>query len=190
MTYNDVLYHAAELAGRTRDKLPLAEAAMLRAFMAVHYRVIWRRAWWPESVVDPEEVAVTNRRFSKRAGTETEMGDIVGVYDRDPLATTLYEPIEFEERNGEVLVFSPAAAVWVEYQAPAPDLLVLTAEALAATVIPKRFANALALNAAGHLLEADGTQTGGPLGAAYLRLAEETLGEEQGSITTPDRWRR
>ncbi|CAK0781000.1 hypothetical protein CCP3SC15_850011 [Gammaproteobacteria bacterium] len=188
MTYDDVLYHAAELAGRTRDKLPLGEAAMLRAFLAVYYRQAWRRAWWPESVVDPEKVTVTNRRFTKREGTATEMGDIVGVYDRDPLATTLFTPLPFEERNGEVLVLDPAAEVYVEYQAPAPELLGLTAAALSATVIPRRFAAALALNAAGHLLQADLTTAA--QGQSYLRMADDALAEEQNSVVTPEHWIR
>jgi hypothetical protein len=57
-----------------------------------------------------------------------------------------------------------------------------------ATEIPRRFASALALNAAGNLLMADVATAA--QGGAYLKMADDALEEEQNSTAIPDRWCR
>src|SRR5438105_4551069 len=119
VTYNDVLYRAAELAGRTRDKVPVSEAAMLRGFLAAELMEVWNVAAWPDLTENPEQVTVSDRSFSKREGAANEMGDILGVTTADPRTTTKFRNVSFEEGDGEVKIDAALSSVWVEWQTPA-----------------------------------------------------------------------
>lgn len=67
--YSDIINRAAELAGRTRDKLPVSEATILQGFAAVTLQSVWNKAIWPELTPDPLAIAPsTNRQFSKNEG--------------------------------------------------------------------------------------------------------------------------
>lgn len=63
--YTDVLYRAAELAGRPRDKLPVSEATMLQSSIAVDLEDLWNRVAWPELNPDPLNVTVVGQKFTK-----------------------------------------------------------------------------------------------------------------------------
>lgn len=64
VAYSDVLYRAAELAGRTRDKVPVSEALMLRGFLAAELAEVWNMHPWPELIPGIAELSVTARRSS------------------------------------------------------------------------------------------------------------------------------
>ncbi len=46
--YNEMLYRAAEAAGRTRDNLPLAEAALLKSVFALELPRVWTGEDWDD----------------------------------------------------------------------------------------------------------------------------------------------
>jgi hypothetical protein len=51
VTYQDILNQAAEVAGRTRDKLPVKEALMCQGFIATALREVWNGQYqWPELI--------------------------------------------------------------------------------------------------------------------------------------------
>lgn len=178
---------AAELAGRTRDKIPVSEATILLGFIASDLLEIWNMQAWPELVPDPEQMAVTDRRIGKRLGLATELGDVLGVFTANPLATTRYRHVEWEEADGFIRVHGSNALLWVEYMLPAPDLLNVAAADLEATTIPRRFGNYLSMRAAGQLLGADGdTQTG----AAWVNLAEQAMTREVNRLAPAPAHRR
>lgn len=64
--YNDVLNAAAELAGRTRDKIPPSEATMLKGYFAADLAEVWNKHPWNDLIVDPfYQAAPVGRRFLK-----------------------------------------------------------------------------------------------------------------------------
>lgn len=66
--YNDVLYRAAELAGRTRDKLPVSEAKMMQGYFAVDLQGVWNAQAWPELIPDFYQAAPNGRAVTKSQG--------------------------------------------------------------------------------------------------------------------------
>lgn len=270
VAYSDVFNRAAELAGRTRDRVPTSEATMLQGYISIQLQDIWNRALWPELRPDPvlAEPDADNRQFSKNEyngpapasvllcqldyatpdlffsitcatahqmqtgayltieqnedatinaaflGTwqveafsatvlhvviadqhaafgnadveiqrPQEMGDILAVWTANPLVTTKYRAISFEEGDGVVRVFESRATVYVEYVLPRPDLMSLSGSELNDYAIPGRFSNILALHASGTLLKADGL----PAGATNIGLAEAALRDELNRLVLPTR---
>ncbi len=172
--YYDVLYWAAELAGRPRDKVPPSEFTMLMGFVGTDLMNLWNAQPWPELIPDPVQVSPVNRQFAKNEGDDNEMGDILGVYTANPLITTRFRSLEFEEGDNAVRLAEAVAPVWVEYMLPAVDLTAATPE-LSGFPIPRRFAAYLKLRGAGHLLRADGQTAAGD---EFLGLAESALRAE------------
>lgn len=67
--YNDILYAAAELAGRTRDKLPPSEATMLKAYFAADLQNVWNKQPWNDLIPYPfYAVAPNGRTFGLNEG--------------------------------------------------------------------------------------------------------------------------
>lgn len=71
--YQTILNHAAELAGRSRNKLPTEERAMLRGYLAAYLTTLWTAEAWPELMV-LEECAVANRQIDRREGRRMVSG--------------------------------------------------------------------------------------------------------------------
>lgn len=65
VTYESVLNHAVELAGRTRDKLPPSEELMVRGFIDAWLRRVWTQYRHPELTII-EEMTPDERVISKR----------------------------------------------------------------------------------------------------------------------------
>ena len=186
-TYNDVLYRAGELAGRTRDKLPLSEATMLQGFLATELEDVWRSQAWPELVMDFVQVTCdANRLFSKNEGLAGELGEILTVASANPRVTTRYRCLGFEERDDEVWVDEGLAQPWVEAMLPPPDLMSLSEAPLANQTLPGRFRNYLSFMAAAHLLNADVPGSGG----VWLGLAERALAKQVQRLAAPPDWRQ
>jgi hypothetical protein len=176
VTYNDIMFAAAEVAGRTRDKIPPSEAIMLQAFLATALRDIWQGAYqWPELIPAIVSVQTTNRVFSKQEGNAGEMGDILGVWTNNPQVTTSYVMCRFYEQNDAVQLEDGGGTVWVEYMLPRPDLMQVPANQLAAYAIPDRFRNYLVYVAAGNLVRADGQMAQGD---EILALAQSEISTE------------
>lgn len=158
VTYAEILYQAAEAAGRTRDKIPTKEALMLQNFLATGLREIWNANFqWPELIPAITSTAAAAGSFSKNEGTANELGDILGVWTANPQTTTRYLALRFEERDG--VVFLPDGGqtlVWVEYMLPCPNLTELSGQTLLDYTLPARLRNYLAFSAAGNLLRSDG----------------------------------
>lgn len=192
--YSDVLNQAAEVAGRTRDKLPVKEALMCQGFLATALREVWNGNYqWPELIklvqVLPVNPAVTVQNIPKQEGTANALGDILGVWTGNPQGTYQYYGLRFEEQDNAVyLPDGPQASVWVEYMLPCPDLNAFNATtqpALLAYPIPVRFRNFLAWSAAGHLCRADGQVAQGD---EFLALARsEIIIEQQRLAPVPRR---
>jgi len=184
ITYNEMLYRAAEAAGRTRDNLPVEEAAVLKSIFASELPDVWASEDWDD--LRQPLLAVTldsTRSFRNPYGT-VELGEVLAVLAVPATGYSPWQRLEFyrtgdtytvlpwlkdTEAGGQVPVGSTVLVYW---QSPCPDLLGLDAAALAALTIPSVFGNYLALRGAGHLLAADG-QAG--LAGVQYRLAEEQL---------------
>jgi hypothetical protein len=210
ITYNEVLYRAAEAAGRVRSALPVAEATMLKSILALELRSIWYRCDWNELIPDPLQVTVTNAAFSKNEGSTDplapELGDILGVYTGNPRNfTQQWFDLAFDEGDDAVRLRPPEptapawpwwwqllngsmpSTVWVEYQLPCPDLNSLGATELANYELPEKFGPWLAARAAGHLLLGDGATA---MAGVQLGMAETYRQEQEARITRPEwRWR-
>ena len=65
ITYQEVLYRAAEAAGRTRSSLPVSEALILKSVFNLELDKCWGAAEWNELIPNPLAVAVVNGEFSK-----------------------------------------------------------------------------------------------------------------------------
>lgn len=174
-TYIQIQNLAAELAGRTRDKLPPSEATMLLGFIAVELDQLWNSQAWPELNPDIEAITVTNRQFSKREGDADEIGDVLGIYSANPATTTRFRSVGFSEIDETVRIDESLASVYVDYLLPAPELLEVAAAALDATEIPLRFKKILAFRAGAFLRGIDGQleMAGSLLGVASSALADE-----------------
>lgn len=202
ITYNEILYRAAETAGRVRTQIPVPEAAMLKSILSMELRRIWQGMDWNELIPDPIEVAVTDGQFSKNEGSTNEaapeMGDILGVWTGNPRNYSgQYLALAHDEGDGVVRLRPPESGtgdsvsmpetVWVEYQLPCPDLVGVAAADLAEYPLPEKFAPWLAARAAGHLLSADGATS---LAGVQFGLAEVYLQEQEARITRPEwRWK-
>lgn len=103
-SYNDVLFRAAELAGRTRDKIPVSEATMLQGFLAVALQRVWTIALWPELIPDPLAVTVSaNRQFSKNEGNSVN-GQI-----SKPVT---FSPVNVTSANGSTATLTMGASTY------------------------------------------------------------------------------
>lgn len=182
VAYLDVLNQAAEVAGRTRDKLPVKEALMCQGFFATALREIWNGQYqWPELIPPVSAVPTNASSFSKLEGQSNAMGDILGVWTANPQITNRYQGLRFEE--GDNLVWLPdggQALVYVEYMLPCPDLNAFNGDALKTYPIPVRFRNFLAWTAAGHLCRADGQVAQGD---EFLALGQSEIMVEQRRLT-------
>lgn len=183
VTYNDILYRAAEMAGRTRDKLPVSEATILRAALAVDLEDVWNKQCWPELIPDPVQVDVESQQFDK---DEDEMGDVLTVLTANPLVTTKWRLVGFQERDGAVWIDENRASVWVEYLLPMPDLMAVEDDELATYEIPQRFRAYLSLRGAGALLNADLAGSGN----GVLGQAEAALVNQIQRLPPPPEWRQ
>lgn len=187
VTYNDILYKAAELAGRTRDKLLTIEATMLKGYIAADLIELWNSQAWPDLNPVPLAVTVSSRQFSRNEGAANEMGDILCVLSANPLTTSRLRNIGFSEIDGSVVIEEDLAQVYVDYILPAPDLMIDVAEDdLPAYEIPRRFANILACRAAEKLLRADGDLNGA---GVQHGMAESALNTELTRLPPQPWWR-
>lgn len=182
-TYNDVQNLAAELAGRPRDKLPVADATILRASFASELPEIWNRDAWPELCDHLESVALdANNAFSLREGDADEMGDILAVIEGgNPLTTTAVRKVEsFTRLNNRVVVVGTESTVYVDWQTPCPDLLAAAYDSGTAT-LPRRFKLALAARGAAQLVLQDDPGLSGVLKG----MAEADLSRQAARIRKP-----
>ena len=193
ITYNEMLYRAAEAAGRTRDNLPVEEAAVLKSIFASELPDVWASEDWD----DLREPILTvtlddNDEFANPYNT-TELGEVLGIYSQDPNGSTPWQRLDFYKQQDQFHVTQGAVdgrvpvpvpdTVYVYYQTACPDLLALTGTALANQEIPTFIGNYLALRGAGHLLAADGAAT---LAGVQFRLAQEQLGFSRTLIKRPN----
>ena len=185
-TFGDILYQAAELAQRTRDKLPGQEQISVQGFLATEFQLLFTSQAWPELIPAIVAVAPANRMFSKNEGAANEMGDILGVMHRNPETGSRRDPgyVAFSEGDNTVYVDSNATSLWVEYLLPYPGVTfvdlqpgVLAWPAFLLAVCPRRWRNILAHRAAGHLLNSDGNAAGAGVqyGLAQAALVSEIL---------------
>lgn len=175
--YQDIQNQAAEVAGRTRDKLPVKEQLMVQGFAATALREIWNGQYqWPELIPNILAQVVNGQTFSKNEGAANELGDVLGVWTADPTVTPRYLGLRFEERNGVVwLPDGPQGTVYVEYMLPCPDLNTFnstTNPTLLAYTVPTRLRNYLAWSMAGHLARSDGQVAQGD---EFLALAQSEI---------------
>ena len=166
----------------------------------------------PDTPADPTTATTVSAAIliDRRIGQVNEIGDVVGMYSANPQTTTLWRDLDWEysglssilitDRNNLVTFFwtpdglgsgswsvPTPLTVYLEWQAPAPDLMVLSDTALAALTIPTRMANYCAYRAAGQLFRGDGQHEAG---AEYMAQAEGLLADELTQIKLPPRHRR
>lgn len=190
VTYEQVFDLAVQLAGRTPENVPVSEATMLQAFCAGELRDLWKKEAWPELCDNLTEVALIDGAFSKNAGEDDEMGDILAVFDADPRVAQAWHrfaPHRITEGNGRVYVKTSRETVWVDYQLPVPDLLDASLvgptneAALLAVTLPERFRMALAYRGAAHLLATEDPALAG----TYANAAEAELQRMASQVRKP-----
>lgn len=190
VTYEQVFDLCVQLAGRSPDNVPAQEATMLRAFFAAELPDLWRKEAWPELCAIAEQTLTANV-FSKHAGTNDEIGEVLGVFTQDPRSTAGWQRFPADkviEGDGEVRVATSLGTVWVESMSPVPDLLdpALDVEAtLLAAELPGRFRLVLAFRGAAHLLSSEDPE----LANKYLTMAENELTKLAAPLTRPY-WRQ
>ncbi len=188
--YNNVLFRAAELAGRTRDKLLTSESTMLLGFIAAELNVLWHSVAWPELCDNIASYTPVNNSgvttVTKNEGNPGEIGDVLGVWTDDPRVTTKARYVKFSEGNGQIYILEALATVWIDWQLPVTDLLAISdPNTLANTALPARFFLPLALKAAGWLLQSDGEVAAG---SALKAAGEQELARQGADVQNP-RWR-
>lgn len=187
--YSEIVALAAQLAGRADDtasgglRLPPSEATAFLAFLADELVAVWTAAAWPELTPAIASVTAANRQFSKREGTDDEMGDLLGIWiTANPQLTTVCTALEdWAEADGIVRVQTDQTALFVEYLLPAPDLLDVAAANLDAYPLPRRFKPLLAFKAAGFLLATEDPA----LAEKYRQLGEYRLAREMEKVPVP-----
>src|SRR5271156_914613 len=139
VSYNSVLFTAAEIAGRDRSRINNEDALMLQGFIDTSLQDLWNREAWPDLTPDPQPFVPVSGQILKTAGvlvnpfdpaSGTVMGDILGVYRTNPLHSrhSMGHPMEWDEGNGTVRIYGPqlylgpSGAAWVEYMYAVPDL--------------------------------------------------------------------
>lgn len=188
-TGQDILNQAAELAQRTRDKIPQSEQVMLQGFIATEFQSLLDSQSWPELIPAVFNVTAANRQFSKNEGSadpnNPEMGDILWLGERNPETcgtSWSARPVAFSEGDGVVFVETNCTNLWVEYVLPYPGVLfpdlnpgLMALATFLAQTLPRRFRNILAHKAAAHLLGSDGNAAaaGVQFGLAQAALAGE-----------------
>lgn len=192
ITYNEMLYRAAEAAGRTRDNLPTSEAAVLKSIFASELPDVWMSEDWDD--LRQPILAVTldaNREFANPYNS-TQLGEVLAIFTQDPNGSTPWQRLEFYKQGDNFHVLPGTAdgrgpvpvpdTVYVYWQEDAPDLLSLDDAELAALTVPTFIGNYLALKGAGHLLAADGAAA---LAGVQMRLAEDNLDFSRSLIKRP-----
>ena len=114
-----------------------------------------------------------------------EIYEVLGVYTANPLTTTKFAPVPWEETDNGVSVQTTLESVWCEYLVTPTVLRDVAAADLEETEIPERFASILAYRAAANLLLADGAES---QAAALMALAERAYQDEVSRLRTPRRW--
>jgi hypothetical protein len=195
--YNEILFRAAEAAGRTRDNLPPAEAALLKSVFAHELPRVWYSEAWSELCPRPlPAVTVDPATHSfPLAQSGFEIGEVLRVFSQDPDGNAPYVKLQFSKGDGVVFIHPPAVypnnvqpfpvpgTVYPYYISLCPDLLAITdATALANTALPLFLGNWLALRGAAALLAADGAIQ---LAAAQKSLADDALDFQRTRIVRP-----
>ena len=194
-TFGDILNQAAELAQRTRDKLPVVEQTLLQGYLATDFETLFTSQCWPELIPDLYQPAMVNRQFSLNEGSEDpaapELGDILAVLTANPHTTNRWHHVPFTVGNGVVYLERNFSAVWVEYMLPYPgvvfpELATLTLANFKTALCPRRFRNILARTAAAHLLNADNNTAAA---GVQLGLAKTALELEINRLPAIPKWR-
>ena len=198
VTYQNILYRAAEMAKRTRDDIQNEEALMFQMFLGGELQKYWEESDWPELCDNLASYAVTNTNgiltVSKNEGQPGEIGDVLGVYWWDPRLFSHAREIDWHEGNGQIYLVLPngwgnppantsAQNVFIDWQLPSPDLTTITNTAtLAATTIPARFYLPLAMAGAAWMLKQDGEDQS----AAVLEaLAQQEIDRQAAKVERP-----
>jgi hypothetical protein len=186
VTYNELKLTVADLVGLDRTSIPTKISTLILGFASLELLQLWNSQPWPELVPDIATVTVTNRSFSKSEGGGSEMGDILGVYTANPLTTTKFRTLGFEEADNKVRVDESIATVYVEYMLPATNLMEISAGSLAATTLPLRFKSILAHKCAAYYFTSLGNAS---MAQAHMALAELALAHEVARLSVPERRR-
>lgn len=199
IAYTEVLNRASEAAGRTRDTLPLSEAAILKSVFAAELPKVWFGEAWNDLTppllpvtVDPVAKSFPNP-YTGGAAPVT-FGEVLMVLTQDPASGTPWLRLDFYRSQDTYVVSPPTvhapnafpvpipSTVYVWYLIDMPDLLGMTDTQLQGLTLPLFLGNYLALRGAGHLLAADGAQA---LAGVQFGLAESALAFERSRIRRP-----
>lgn len=188
ISYNEILYRAAEAAGRTRDNLLASEATVLKSIFAQELRRVWLSEDWDDTREPVLTVALDADKQFSNPYSSTDLGEVLGIFTQTPGGSTPWSRLNFH-RVGDDFTVTPKdgnavpETVYVYYQTECPDLLALSQENLNALEIPLVFGNYLALRGAAHLLTADGDPQ---LAGVQFGLAESQLNFERTRIQRPE----
>lgn len=87
LTFSSILNGAAQLAGLDRDNLSTTEFRRLRDFADGRLAVAWEGEYWP-ALIRVASAAVTSTDDIETAPFPADAGEILGVYNKNPRAST------------------------------------------------------------------------------------------------------
>lgn len=134
-------------------------------------------AWW--------ELISPFRTIARATACTAEIGQCPGIYTEDPATVSQPAHISYWEEGADLVLESEQYIVWVDYLEPAPLLLGMDVEELAALDVPNQLASAIAYRAAGHLLRGDGMAE---MGNELIGMGEAELAQRLERVKWPKRW--
>lgn len=139
-TYNNILQRWCSYTGIEYADLLTNEQELFKQFGQARLRKIWREADWPD-VIDVSEEALTDQAFV----ADATIGDILGVYEYNPLSTfeDYVKQYKYRRVQDDVYVYGHdiPASVFVVYRKRVP------AFAVDADTVPYRFSEYIARGA-------------------------------------------
>lgn len=127
LDFSSVLYGAAQLAGQDRENLPDYFFAQVRDFANARLCIAWESEYWPELIRNESKVvSSTSSTAPYFHNLDSTMGEVLGVYNKDPNTTTRKESVswhlDYYNGNRRILLRSDTTPVYVEYRITRPEL--------------------------------------------------------------------
>lgn len=119
--FRDVLWGVATRMGMDPGtSLSPEQAAAIGEYINLAYRLAWVFYPWPDCIEEPEERTLDGKRLEYEQAGETEIGDVLAIYETDPDESVLAPSYAFLVKKWGILVPSATddQAVWVEYRRP------------------------------------------------------------------------
>lgn len=123
LKFRDILWGVATRMGMDpATNLSPEQAAAITEYINLAYRLAFVFYPWPDLIEEPEERTLDGKRLEYVQAGETEIGDVLAIYETNPDESLLAESHAYLVKRWGVLVPGATAdqAVWVVYRKPPP----------------------------------------------------------------------